>query len=204
MKPFGIKANSLALALAIFLSYRGLRKKGLTKSGAAAAFCVGFLLVCTGLRGFNLIVFYLIATKATKFKKDIKEKLSSLEAKATQAERVGDYEKAADLKYGAIPDLKAHLAKIEKEEEQRKAAMTDEEGEQDMAGETVTPDDIAEIISRWTGIPVARLSQTERERLLKLDERSSLIFQRRKFRIFALFQNFFSVVFFFEAENKEK
>merc|ERR1719326_2604187 len=40
-----------------------------------------------------------------------------------------------------------------------------------MAGETVTPDDIAEVISRWTGIPVSRLSQTERERLLKLDNR---------------------------------
>jgi uncharacterized protein (TIGR00297 family) len=41
----------------------------------SAAFCVGFLLICTGLRGFNLLVFYLIATKATKFKKGIKEKI---------------------------------------------------------------------------------------------------------------------------------
>ena len=40
--------------------------------------------------------------------KEIKAKLATLEAKATQAERIGDYEKAADLKYGAIPDLKGH------------------------------------------------------------------------------------------------
>merc|ERR1712224_358437 len=48
--------------------------------------------------------------------KQVKEKLDTLEAKAQQAERLGDYEKAADLKYGAIPDLKSHLAKIEKED----------------------------------------------------------------------------------------
>lgn len=103
--------------------------------------------------------------------KDAKEKLTMLEAKATQAERMGDYEKAADLKYGAIPDLKAHLTRIELKEAERKAALSMEEDREDMAGETVTPDDIAEVISRWTGIPVSRLSQTERERLLKLDNR---------------------------------
>lgn len=101
--------------------------------------------------------------------KQIKERLGIMEAKAMQAERMGDYEKAADLKYGAIPDLKAHLARISKEEEERKSASsTDDE---DMAEETVTPDDIAEVISRWTGIPVAKLSQSDRERLLKLDQR---------------------------------
>ena len=103
--------------------------------------------------------------------KEIKGKLTTLEAKATQAERTGDYEKAADLKYGAIPDLKGHLARLEQKEEDRKASMTLDDEEEDMAGETVTPDDIAEVISRWTGIPVAKLSQTDRERLLKLDSR---------------------------------
>ena len=97
--------------------------------------------------------------------KHAKERLATLEAKAASAERMGDYEKAADLKYGAIPDLKLHLKEIQEEEEARKA--TTEDGDD----ESITPTDIAEVISRWTGIPVARLSQTERNRLLKLDER---------------------------------
>jgi len=101
--------------------------------------------------------------------KEVKEKLTTLEAKAASAERMGDYEKAADLKYGAIPDLKGHLKKIEEEEEKRKATRGDDD--ESMVSETVTPQDIAEVISRWTGIPVSRLSQSEKERLLKLDER---------------------------------
>jgi len=101
--------------------------------------------------------------------KQTKEKLASLEFKVTQAERMGDYEKAADLKYGAIPDLKAHLARIQKEEDDRKADMNIDDD--DMADETVTPDDIAEVVSRWTGIPVAKLSQSDKDRLLQLDRR---------------------------------
>ena len=102
--------------------------------------------------------------------KSIKERLSELEAKAASAERVGDYEKAADLKYGAIPDLRAHLEKISREEEERKviAAAKDDDS---MISEVVVVQDIAEIVARWTGIPVAKLSQTDRQRLLKLDER---------------------------------
>jgi ATP-dependent Clp protease ATP-binding subunit ClpB len=100
--------------------------------------------------------------------KEIKEKLTTLEAKAASAERTGDYEKAADLKYGAIPDLKSHLKRIEESEMIRKADASDEDS---LVSETVTPQDIAEVISRWTGIPVTRLSQTDRDRLLKLDDR---------------------------------
>lgn len=99
MEPFGIKANIIGLVFAILLSWRGIRKKGLTAAGAGCkftrpqicdchyhshllsnckslgAFSVGFLLISTGLRGFNLLVFYVVATKATKFKKGIKEKI---------------------------------------------------------------------------------------------------------------------------------
>jgi ATP-dependent Clp protease ATP-binding subunit ClpB len=100
--------------------------------------------------------------------KNVKEKLATLEAKATSAERTGNYELAADLRYGAIPDLKTHLQLMEKEEEERKTNAQDDEA---LLSETVTEVDIAEVISRWTGIPVARLNQSERERLLKLDER---------------------------------
>ena len=102
--------------------------------------------------------------------KNVKERLSELEAKAAAAERSGDYEKAADLKYGAIPDLKGHLEKISREEDERKA-LAAEKGDDELVSEVVTIQDIAEIVSRWTGIPVARLSQTDRDRLLKLDER---------------------------------
>jgi len=101
--------------------------------------------------------------------KTTKERLASLETKALNAERMGDYEKAADLKYGAIPDLKAHLERVRREEEERKAAAKDDDNA--LVSEVVTPEDIAGIVSRWTGIPVTKLSQTDRERLLKLPER---------------------------------
>jgi len=103
--------------------------------------------------------------------KQAKEKLASLEAKAATAERAGDYEKAADLKYGAIPDLKAHLTTLEADEEARKAEMTIDDEDESMASEVVTMQDIADVVSRWTGIPVTRLSQSDRDRLLKLDKR---------------------------------
>ncbi|KAL9187905.1 hypothetical protein ACHAXT_006283 [Thalassiosira profunda] len=107
--------------------------------------------------------------------KNAKEKLAGLESKAAAAERSGDYEKAADLKYGAIPDLKAHIANIIKEEEQRKAEeaekMVEGDDEDSMALEVVLPKHITEIISRWTGIPANKLSQSERERLLHLGDR---------------------------------
>jgi ATP-dependent Clp protease ATP-binding subunit ClpB len=105
---------------------------------------------------------------------EAKEKLTALEAKAAAAERTGDYERAADLKYGAIPDLRTHIAKITKEEEERKAELAekmDGDDEDSMALEVVLPKHITDIISRWTGIPANKLSQTERERLLHLGDR---------------------------------
>jgi len=75
MEPFGLQANCLALLLATLLSTKGMKKKSLTGAGAAAAFAVGYLLLATGLRGMNLIVFYLVGTKATKFKKEVKKKI---------------------------------------------------------------------------------------------------------------------------------
>lgn len=107
--------------------------------------------------------------------KNAKEKLTRLEAKVASAERVGDYEKAADLKYGAIPDLKAHIETIVREEEKRKADQAEKMGgcedEDSLALEVVLPKHIADIISRWTGIPANKLTQTERERILKLGDR---------------------------------
>ena len=112
--------------------------------------------------------------------KQIKEKLAALETKAANAQRVGDYQKAADLTYGAIPDLKSHLQKLTIEEEQRKlaaiAAMEQDQGNGNTSDHSpslcealVTERDIAEIISRWTGIPISRLNQSERDKILNLE-----------------------------------
>lgn len=75
MEPFGVRATVLALLVAVLLSWRANRKKSLTSSGSAAAFAVGFLSIWTGVRGWNLLVFYQIGTTATKYKKDIKAKI---------------------------------------------------------------------------------------------------------------------------------
>jgi len=72
MEPFGVKATVLATAMASFLSLRAYKRKSLTSAGSVAAFAVAFFLVATGLRGINLFTFYLIALKATKYKKEIK------------------------------------------------------------------------------------------------------------------------------------
>ena len=86
MEPFGVKAIVIATLVAVLLSFRAIRKKSLTKSGAAAAFLVGFLSVVVGARGFNLLVFYQIGTTATKFKKDIKIKIDgTIAATGSQA-----------------------------------------------------------------------------------------------------------------------
>merc|ERR1712063_116324 len=91
--------------------------------------------------------------------KEVRAKLATLQAKAAQAERMGDYEKAADLKYGAIPDLKSHLSKLETKEAERRANRNIDDEDDGIEDEVVTPDDIANVISRWTGIPVSKLSQ---------------------------------------------
>lgn len=96
--------------------------------------------------------------------KEVKEKLASLEAKAAAAQRIGDYERAADLTYGAIPDLRNHLNNMTEEEATRKAAAG-------IDTETINADDIALVVARWTGIPVERLNQTDRQKLLQLDSR---------------------------------
>lgn len=72
MDPFSIKATVVATLMASFLAVRAHRRKSLTPPGSLAAFAVGFLLIWTGLRGFNLLVFYFVAIHATKYKKEYK------------------------------------------------------------------------------------------------------------------------------------
>ena len=94
--------------------------------------------------------------------REIKAALELARAEMAKAERVGDLAKASELKYGTILGLERQLketeGKIKESEESR------------LLKEQVDEDDIAEIISRWTHIPVAKLMEGEREKLLKLDE----------------------------------
>jgi ATP-dependent Clp protease ATP-binding subunit ClpB len=92
----------------------------------------------------------------------MREKLETLRREQQEAERRYDMNKAAELKYGAIPDAEKALAL----EEARIAAGT---GGDKLLREEVTGDEIAQIVARWTGIPVTRLIEGEREKLLKLD-----------------------------------
>jgi ATP-dependent Clp protease ATP-binding subunit ClpB len=91
----------------------------------------------------------------------LRQKLESAKRDMEQAERRYDLGKVAELRYGVIPDLEKQLADF----------AAKQEGERHMLGESVGPEDIAEVVSRWTGIPANRLKQGDRERLLKLAER---------------------------------
>jgi len=92
----------------------------------------------------------------------LKEELEKVTAEIERAERSYDLNKAAELKYGVLPDLQRKLA----EAEQRQAA----DGAPSLLRDRVTDEEIAKIVSRWTGIPVTKLVEGEREKLLALPE----------------------------------
>ena len=92
----------------------------------------------------------------------LREKIEDLNRQIEAAEQTYDLEKAAELKYGRLPEAKRQLA----EEEQRANAAK----ESNILRDRVTDEEIARIVERWTGIPVSRLVQGEREKLLHLDE----------------------------------
>ena len=92
-----------------------------------------------------------------------KEQMENLKYEAERAEREGNYERVAEIRYGK---LKALADDIEAIQSQLKNAQ----GTSALVLEEVTADDIAEVVSRWTGIPVTRMLQSEREKLLHLEE----------------------------------
>ncbi|MEU1625490.1 ATP-dependent chaperone ClpB [Streptomyces sp. NPDC020096] len=94
---------------------------------------------------------------------ELRQELEQARYEAEEAERNYDLNRAAELRYGTIAELERKLAA----EEQQLAAK---QGEQRLLPEVVTEDEIAEIVAAWTGIPVARLQEGEREKLLRLDE----------------------------------
>ncbi len=87
----------------------------------------------------------------------IKEKLDAARSEADMAQRRGDFARAGELTYGVIPDL------------ERKLKAIDEHKDEALASESVTAENIAQIVSRWTGIPVDRMLQGEREKLLRME-----------------------------------
>ena len=92
-----------------------------------------------------------------------KQEIENLKFEADKAEREGDYGKVAEIRYGKLKELQDDIKKIQ---EQLKSTQ----GGEAMVREEVTADDIAEVVSRWTGIPVTRMMQSEREKLLHLEE----------------------------------
>ncbi len=100
--------------------------------------------------------------KAITEVKAVKQQIEDVKHEMEEAERNYDLEKLAQLKYGTLPDLEAKL-EIEKEkaEEAKEARLLKEE---------VTEEEIAEVISGWTGIPVSKLVESEKEKLLKLED----------------------------------
>ncbi len=92
----------------------------------------------------------------------IKQQIDQAKTEAEQAARNGDLQKAAEISYGKIPDLERQM----KESEGRLASAG---GRARFLKEEVTDEDIAEVVARWTGIPVSRMLEGERERLTKLD-----------------------------------
>ncbi|KAF8274087.1 P-loop containing nucleoside triphosphate hydrolase protein [Lactarius quietus] len=93
----------------------------------------------------------------------IRKKIDELKAKADEAERRYDLSTASDLRYYALPDLQHRLeALLEKQAQEEKSGSG--------GADTVTPEQIAEIVARWTSIPVTRLMSTEKEKLLRMEK----------------------------------
>lgn len=93
-----------------------------------------------------------------------KERMDNLGAEMEKAQRQGDYNRASELQYGVKPSLEKELA-------QGQANLEQLQGEGSMLREEVSPEDVAEVVGNWTGIPVARLMEGEREKLITMEDR---------------------------------
>ena len=91
------------------------------------------------------------------------EQIESFKLEADQAERAGDYGKVAELRYGKIKETQVEVDRLKNELEENQSGSR-------MLKEEVTADDIAGVVSRWTGIPVTKMIQSEREKLLNLED----------------------------------
>lgn len=96
--------------------------------------------------------------------KDTKTKIDALRADIERAERGGQLEKAAELKYGRLPELEKKLKELDA------AAEAKRPSDNRMLREEVGPEEIAEVVAKWTGIPVNRMLQSEQDRLLQMED----------------------------------
>jgi ATP-dependent Clp protease ATP-binding subunit ClpB len=122
---------------------------------------------------------------AIKGVSELKERLEAARAEAERAEREADLQRAAELRYGEIPEIEKQLAEHESAERERAesgggagggSGAGGPDGNSGPAGpqflkEEVDADDVAEVVARWTGIPVARLLEGETEKLIHMEER---------------------------------
>ena len=92
-----------------------------------------------------------------------KLQMEQLKYEAERAEREGNYERVAEIRYSRLPDIEKDIHDIQQQLRQTQNGTA-------MIREEVTADDIAEVVSRWTGIPVTRMMQSEREKLLHLED----------------------------------
>src|SRR6202030_1127748 len=88
-----------------------------------------------------------------------KTELDQLRVELAKAQRRGEYQRAGELAYGRIPELEKKLAAIEASE-----------GKGAMVEEAVTADHVAQVVSRWTGVPVDRMLEGEKQKLLRMEE----------------------------------
>jgi ATP-dependent Clp protease ATP-binding subunit ClpB len=102
--------------------------------------------------------------EAIQIGRKLKEELEQVKLEIEQAQRAGDYQKASELQYGKVPQLEADI----KEQEARLASL---QKTQKMLKEEVDEEDIAEVVGKWTGIPVSRLMEGEIQKLLRMEER---------------------------------
>ena len=93
--------------------------------------------------------------------RSLKEQIEQLKLEADQAERAGDYGKVAEIRYGKLIETNKKLDEIQAKSDQQPANLLNEE---------VTAENIAEIVARWTGVPVTKMLQSEREKLLHLED----------------------------------
>ena len=92
-----------------------------------------------------------------------KQEMENLRFEADRAEREGNYERVAEIRYGKLRSLTEEIERLQQQ-------LHDAQGADAMVREEVTAEDIAEVVSRWTGIPVTRMMQSEKEKLLHLEE----------------------------------
>ncbi|MBE7640336.1 ATP-dependent chaperone ClpB [Salegentibacter sp. BLCTC] len=94
---------------------------------------------------------------------NLKSEIENYKLEAERAEREGDYGKVAEIRYGKIKEAQEKLEKLQE-------TVAENQNEKSLIQEEVTNEDIAEVVAKWTGIPVTKMLQTDREKLLKLED----------------------------------